>query len=159
MFRNFWNTNNKKTFLKILKFSGKCFHFPELGFWKSSKVFDFWKIFRFSKSEKWKYFPKIFKIFENIFWYFLGEKFRNINRHHVSQSPAMNSGRRQHYFHFSNFNFNRFSFILDVFLVQNQLILEGRKEGKKKGSKNWEIAVSTGCERTSPVTQWQSPAP
>ena len=48
----------------------------------------------------------------------------------------MNSGRRQRYFHCSNFNFNSFSFILDVFLVQNQLILEGMKEirkGRKAG--------------------------
>ena len=48
--------------------------------------------------------------------------------HHVSQSPAMNSARRRRYFEFSNFNFTRFSLILDVFLVQNKLLYSIRSQ-------------------------------
>ena len=42
--------------------------------------------------------------------------------HHAIQSPAINSALWRRYFVYSNFNFTRFSLILDVFLVQNQLL-------------------------------------
>ena len=105
-------------FLKVLKIFRKYFHFPKS---KNLKIFDFvfWKS-EISKSEiskSEKYFLKMenisktkienFQIFsilenENIFWNFsklLKIKFdniffaysRNLNLHHVIQSPAMNS--------------------------------------------------------------------
>ena len=40
----------------------------------------------------------------------------------------MNSARRRRYFEFSNFNFTRFSLILDVFLVQNKLLYSIRSQ-------------------------------
>ena len=106
-------------FLKVLKIFRKYFHFPKS---KNLKFFDFvfWKS-EISKSEisksekyflkmeniskekiknfqifdfgKWKYFLKIFKSFKNKIWYFFFAYSRNINLHHVIQSPAMNSAR------------------------------------------------------------------
>ena len=105
-------------FLKVLKIFRKYFHFPKS---KNLKIFDFdfWNIFHFQKIFlRFRYFrfrylrfPKdkiekfqIFSILENenIFWKFsklLKIKFdniffaysRNLNLHHVIQSPAMNS--------------------------------------------------------------------
>ena len=85
-------------FLKIPTFFG--------GNRKSSKYFrrieneksrDFSEIFqKFSNfhPKKWKCFPKIFKIFKNIFWSKSWEKLRTISENLFIQSPAMN-------FHFS----------------------------------------------------------
>ena len=99
----------------------------DFGFWKS-EIFLRFRYFRF----RYLRFPKAkidkisdFSILENenIFWIFsnlLKMKFdniffgysRNLNLHHVIQSPAMNSACQWRYFDCSDFNFNRFSLIM-----------------------------------------------
>ena len=70
------------------------FGFPR--FRKISEIFHFPPIFEIWKM---KIFSKICKKNENRFSYiFFRLKFRDINLHHVIQSPAMHSARRRPYF-------------------------------------------------------------